>query len=696
MKTALRNQLAFRLTGLTTAAGVTRPAKFAPALMARLSNLRELRYDFPVVLVADPKGDEFALPLKTIVDRLVERLGAGGADAERFRNDIHAVEREIRVLVSQGQQAGLVKLWDTAANWLRATANETFVANVARARAALDIDGELVDCGKDFPSRFIAHAWRTEQRRKTERFHTEVDRLVVGLGEILDAHAARSLLARSPERLRESMGNAYRDAFDFDALARIVQRTPAPTLSESRARRVHALLAALESQRFFVDVSGYRFEFHRCGAALKAFRARLPLVVELARSVAMARLEVDGRYIESEHDPLFQRFTASSLGRAELAEFPDYLVHVGDGDFDALEQGDLATLLCMGAPVKVLVQSDDLLAEVLESPSLATVGARSRGLSGMAMGVGGVFIVQASASVLPALAERVLDAVSYAGPALLSVYSGDGGESSLPPYLSAAAASESRAFPTLVFDPSRESETTSGLSIDSNAQADRAWPVHSLDYEDADHQRRSLELAFTVADYLATDARLSRFFMDVPGGEGVAPVAEWLDGADALGSSPGIKMVDGRGLLHDLVIGDPVIGQTRRARDRWLRLQRLARGPASDQAAVVVQEEAVPEVAAPPAVATPAPEAPKTASSDDAYVETPRCTSCEECMQVNNRLFGYDANKQAFIANIDAGTYRDLVTAAENCQVSIIHPGKPRNPDEPGLAELLERATPFL
>ena len=39
-----------------------------------------------------------------------------------------------------------------------------------------------------------------------------------------------------------------------------------------------------------------------------------------------------------------------------------------------------------------------------------------------------------------------------------------------------------------------------------------------------------------------------------------------------------------------------------------------------------------------------------------------------------------------------AGTYRQLVEAAESCQVAIIHPGKPWDPDEPGLPELLERA----
>ena len=65
-----------------------------------------------------------------------------------------------------------------------------------------------------------------------------------------------------------------------------------------------------------------------------------------------------------------------------------------------------------------------------------------------------------------------------------------------------------------------------------------------------------------------------------------------------------------------------------------------------------------------------------------------------------NDLFAADlaANRAGlqFFKDLAAGTYRQLVEAAESCQVAIIHPGKPRDPKEPGLEELLERAKPFL
>ncbi len=81
---------------------------------------------------------------------------------------------------------------------------------------------------------------------------------------------------------------------------------------------------------------------------------------------------------------------------------------------------------------------------------------------------------------------------------------------------------------------------------------------------------------------------------------------------------------------------------------------------------------------------------------DEPYIETVRCTTCNECTQLNPRLFAYNENQQAYLKDLSAGSYRDLVLAAEKCPVRIIHPGKPRDPNEPDLDELQKRAEPFL
>jgi ferredoxin len=82
-------------------------------------------------------------------------------------------------------------------------------------------------------------------------------------------------------------------------------------------------------------------------------------------------------------------------------------------------------------------------------------------------------------------------------------------------------------------------------------------------------------------------------------------------------------------------------------------------------------------------------------SFDKPWIDSMLCTSCNDCMKINQRLFVYNENKQAMISDPKLGTFKDLVLAAEKCPARCIHPGKPQNPDEPGLDELIERAKPF-
>lgn len=116
--------------------------------------------------------------------------------------------------------------------------------------------------------------------------------------------------------------------------------------------------------------------------------------------------------------------------------------------------------------------------------------------------------------------------------------------------------------------------------------------------------------------------------------------------------------------------------------------------PSVSQPPTTTEAETASE-APPPPESTDLPEAEEEISLDEPYIDTPLCTSCNECIRKNDRMFAYDANKQAYIKDATAGTFRDLVEAAEKCPVKIIHPGKPKNPDEPGLEELIKRAAKF-
>ena len=85
----------------------------------------------------------------------------------------------------------------------------------------------------------------------------------------------------------------------------------------------------------------------------------------------------------------------------------------------------------------------------------------------------------------------------------------------------------------------------------------------------------------------------------------------------------------------------------------------------------------------------------EAAVSNDPWVETFRCTSCNECTDKYPRAFKYDGEKQAYLDDPMTITFAQMVKAAEDCPAKCIHPGMPLNPNEPGLEELLKRAKPF-
>jgi hypothetical protein len=290
----------------------------------------------------------------------------------------------------------------------------------------------------------------------------------------------------------------------------------------------------------------------------------------------------------------------------------------------------------------------------------------------------------------------------------------------LPPYLHGAAALQSRAFPAFSYDAAAGGDWATRFSLLNNPQPDDDWPVEPIEYADTAQQRVHEPCAFTFADFMLCDPRCAAHFASLPRARwdaGLVPAADWLalPEGDAAQRVPYVVAVGPDDTLHRVIVDAHLMQAARRCQLLWRRLQEhggvhdshaerlLAREKAAWAAAQTATQAAaaLPEAvaAAPvePAVAA-APDGEPLApthSRDEAWIDTPRCPSCNECQLINDRMFGYDERKQAYIKDLGAGTYRQLVEAAESCQVAIIHPGKPRDPKEPGLEELLARAEPF-
>lgn len=116
------------------------------------------------------------------------------------------------------------------------------------------------------------------------------------------------------------------------------------------------------------------------------------------------------------------------------------------------------------------------------------------------------------------------------------------------------------------------------------------------------------------------------------------------------------------------------------------------RTPAVPSPGGAVESPTPPQPAAP---AEPEVEAEEVLPPGEAWVETPLCTSCNECKDINPRIFQYNADKQAYVVNPRGGPFADIVRAAEKCPARIIHPGAPQDPNEAGLEELIKRAAVF-
>ena len=714
-----------------------------PALLARYRDLTRLRYDFPLVLVDTGPGAGAVRSLSSVVDEILQDLAPQGIDGERLRKHVLRLEREVRVVSGGGASGRLSEFWAEAAPRLAAPGDASAELVLKHLADKLQVDGEVVDCNRAMPARVVTHAWQASQQRKGKAFRTTVNGLVVKLSDILRAAFIHSKAGQHADALQASLGGNHRDAFDFGVMSKLVARNaPKDELPAARRQRIERALAVLKAQPFYPDPrladrpdapACYGFRYDNCAAAAAAYRERLPRLVEVVKAIAIAELEADGAYVEADHDPFFADFDEKALSTEDIAQFPDYLVCIPPDQADAPANAGLMDLLSSGLPVKVLTEATDLLEEAAVGTGHFAFGVRSVRLANTATALGGVFVVQAAGSNLYALRERLGKAFAHRGAALVSVYAGAGAVGDLPPYLTAAAAMESRAFPAFTYDPYAGENQAARFSLEDNPQPEADWPVAPFEYADESLQRVVEETPFTVADFVLGDARYAGHFARVPRERwngAMIPADEWLarDAKSAGDAIPYVLAVDADDVLQRVIVDARLMQAVARSRTFWHRLQEqggihnshaeilLAREQAKWEQAKAKELDLLKASGAPgkpgeggtipagaadassptaAAVAEAAPAAEPERNPDVAWIDTARCPSCDECQTINNKVFVYNENKQAYITDVKLGTYRQLVEAAESCQVSIIHPGKPWNPNEPGLEELVARAEPF-
>src|SRR5208282_3890083 len=236
------------------------------------------------------------------------------------------------------------------------------------------------------------------------------------------------------------------------------------------------------------------------------------------------------------------------------------------------------------------------------------------------------------------------------------------------------------------YDPSSGADWASRFFLDANSQMELDWPIQNFSYEDEAHQSVSEDLAFTLVDFVASDRRYARHLALVPRQKwngSLIPVDESLtrERKGLPDKVPSLLMIDAQNVLQKVIVDERLIREARRCREMWHSLQELGGVHNSHAEKLLAREkktweermrqEAEKHAVASPAAAPAASAAPATAAAPaaasapaeqepehppgEAYIETPRCSTCNECTQINNKMFAYDGNKQAYIADINAG-----------------------------------------
>lgn len=426
------------------------------------------------------------------------------------------------------------------------------------------------------------------------------------------------------------------------------------------------------------------WEFPSADAGAIAFcERRLDMLAATLRAVRVAKLEMDASYKPEIHDIAISRFNWESADAEELAAMPAVLVI---DSADRVAENSLTSfgrLLRSGLPMQILITCPHFYTGDLAFLAVAHREA---------------FVMQSSVRYSGHLHDGLMDMTHTLRPAVAVVAVDD-----------PAIAVRSRVFPMFVYDPEGgedwiqrfrlfqpDEPAPDGCSAVHLAaiSADLA-PKHFRLIAKEDWTKEQLELG----DYLKQYGKQ-------------APLAE-----------PYLLVVNEKGEQQRALITRELIHIARDRQQAFRLLEELAEAgkpPAPVVDTNQVRQDAAKEAilsvvamltgggappppaasaaAAPSAAETPASTAPGAAAaaeSMDPYIDSSLCTSCNDCMKVNSRMFLYNADKQAYLGDPANGTFAELVKAAEGCPAKCIHPGTPRPGDRTATPQLIARAAKY-
>ncbi len=477
--------------------------------------------------------------------------------------------------------------------------------------------------------------------------------------------------------------------------------------------------------------------------ALGVFQGHMAKMAEGFKAVRQAELELAGNYKPGEHDEFFTYFDWKKFSDDEWLLCPPVVAVGGDGAMYDIGFQNLSRALMSGIPVKIMVLDTQVYSNtggqactsgfIGQVSDMAPYGKAWKGKEEIRKEMGligiahrGAYVMQGSTSNVTHLLEGYIAGLNSRRPALFNIYSACQPEHGIADHASALQsklAVESRAYPLFRFDPDAGETLQECIDIEGNPALDDDWPSYRLKYREED-QEKELEVPMTFVDFAVTEGRFRKHFRKAPPetwNDDMVPLAEFVDfdPDEREGRYPYIWGVDAKDRLMRVMVSEELVRSTEERRRYWRQLKSLAgQYKVVDVDALVSRTKAemaqkltasllamasggqlgalsdLPNLGA-GAGAGGASDAAASGDYEPVWIETPECSACDECTNLNPKIFAYNDDKKAVIVDPKGGPYKDIVKAAEKCTSGCIHPGTPWNQGEPGLDKLVKRAEKY-
>lgn len=481
--------------------------------------------------------------------------------------------------------------------------------------------------------------------------------------------------------------------------------------------------------------------------AMGIFEGHSAKMAEGFKAIRMAELELEGKYRPEEHDEFFKYFNWRQFSDEEWHLCPPVVAVGGDGAMYDIGFQNLSRMLISGKPIKALILDTQVYSNtggqactsgfIGQISDMAQYGKAIKGkeeprkeIGLIAMAHRNTYVLQSTIAYPSQMIEGFIQGLSARRPAVFNCFTSCQPEHGIGDDMGEHQAKlivESRAYPLFRYNPDKGKTPQECFDLEGNPVIDEKWPKYTIDYLDGKREK-AMELPMTFADYAITEIRFRKHFRKSPPdtwNENMVPLAEFLEmSADEReGKFPYIWAVDRNQQLMRLLVAEPIVQSCEERQDFWIMLKALAgvdkKTETPEDQTEKIKAEVVRNIAAGlmqlaggngqglavlaelPAIPATAPAEAETAApaTDGEYMapwlETEECTACDECININPKIFQYNENKKAFIKDANAGPYSDIVKAAEKCTAQVIHPGVPTNSKEKDIEKWIERGKKY-